>query len=148
MRSRQTTQPSLVIPGQSVQSGEDALRLTCRVRLASFREASLLLDGIVQINILQLQQGVNPVLHALRSGRLKYLGEDPTETWRTLRDIWEHGGGDCEDLAAALAAERTLQGKPSRVAFIRIRGGLVHAVTEDLRTRERLDPSRTGGMTI
>ena len=47
---------------------------------------------------------------------------------------------------AALAAERTLAGHPSRVTFIRIRPGLVHAVTEDLKTGRKLDPSRTGGM--
>ena len=114
--------------------------------MASFSEASLLLDGIVKINVAQLRAGERPVLDALRSGELRYLGDDPQESWRTLREIWKHGGGDCEDLAAALAAERTLAGHPSRVTFIRIRPGLVHAVTEDLKTGRKLDPSRTGGM--
>ena len=54
--------------------------------------------------------------------------------------------GDCEDLAAAVAAERTYHGHPSTIVLYSVRPGLSHAVVQDLQTGERLDPSVTGGM--
>lgn len=56
------------------------------------------------------------------------------------------GRGDCEDLAAAVAAERTRAGHPSTLVLIRVGPRLSHAVVKDLNTGDLHDPSLTGGM--
>lgn len=114
--------------------------------LRSVAEAEALLDGLRQVAIVQFQSGVPSVSQALHVGRLKYIRRDPTEHWQTPREIWAAGGGDCEDLAAAVAAERTLAGSPSVVRLVQTGPQLLHAVVYDTRTRQWHDPSITGGM--
>lgn len=116
-----------------------------------------MLQGLYQVNLEQLRSGqVAPISFALhkgsslgstRDGRLlRYIRSDPRERWQTVRDIWQTGGGDCEDLAAAVAAELTLKGVPARPVIYRVRDGLAHAVVQDLETGQLIDPSKTGGM--
>lgn len=113
-----------------------------------------MLQGLYMVDLQQLQEGVPPISAALHPGsgvggsgrRLVYERRDPRERWQTVRDIWESGGGDCEDLAAAVAAELTLRGDPARPVIYKVRDGLAHAVVQRLSTGELLDPSRTGGM--
>lgn len=105
------------------------------------------MSGLVQLDVVQIRAGVPPISPALNSGRLRYIRRDPDEHWLTLREIWERGGGDCEDLAAALAAELiAVHGRPARVVLKRMGPGLIHAVTEDTKSGLLLDPSITGGM--
>lgn len=112
----------------------------------SITEAQDMLTGLVARDMRQLRDGARSVSSGLRSGRLRYLPADPREEWLSVREIWANGGGDCEDLAAAVAAERTLQGIPARVAIIKLpTSGDWHAVVEHIDTGRREDPSQTGG---
>ena len=108
--------------------------------------AERLLYGLYLVNIHQLRGGVPPISAALHSGRLRYIRQDPNEHWRSIREIWQKGGGDCEDLSAAVAAEMTVRGTPARPTLYRVRPGLAHAVVLDVGANMRVDPSRTGGM--
>lgn len=119
----------------------------------SLGEAAAMLQGLYQVDLVQLRGGAPGVLAALRRGsagpgrrRLRYIRRDPAELWQPVRTIWSKGGGDCEDLAAATAAELTLGGIPARPVIYRVRPGLAHAVVEIQATRQLLDPSKLGGM--
>lgn len=115
-------------------------------------EAELLLAGLLLIDQRQLLEGVPPISQALKDGTLKYIRRDPHEHFRTIRELWHYGGGDCEDLSTAVAAEIAVQTgqlarlvSPARPVFYQARPGLWHSVTEVAGGR-RIDPSRTGGM--
>lgn len=120
--------------------------LRASLPLASAAEAEAALEGLVRVNTHQLTQGYPPIASSLRSGRLRYIRRDPDEEWRSLAQIWRHGGGDCEDLAAAVAAELRALGYRARVVIRRARPGLLHALTLNESTGQLLDPSLTGGM--
>lgn len=99
-------------------------------------EAAELLAGLVAVNRHQLAHGVPPVGPALATGQLRYIRLDPTERWRSIRDIWAARGGDCEDLGCATAAElEQLYGVRARAVIYKVRPGLSHCVTQitDLR---------------
>ncbi len=118
-----------------------------KIGAISIPEAEALLHGLVHLDVLQLRSGVPPISSALKSGRLRYIRSDPDEHWLNIREIWEKGGGDCEDLAAAIAAELiAVFGRRARVVLKRMGPGLVHALTEDMQSGQLLDPSITGGM--
>ena len=113
-----------------------------------------MLQGLYLTDLAQLRAGYPGILRALRPGtgvsgpgsrRLRYIRRDNREHWKNLREIWHTGGGDCEDLAAAVAAEITLLGAPARPVVRRVRAGLAHAVVE-LHDGTLLDPSILGGM--
>lgn len=115
-------------------------------QLSSIPELEAMLEGLRQTAMVQFRGGTPSVSKALHEGRLKYIRRDSTEHWRTPREIWAAGGGDCEDLAAAVAAERTLAGSPSIVQLVRTGPKMLHAVVWDGRTGKYYDPSITGGM--
>ncbi len=121
-------------------------------------EAAEMLEGVTRVNQLQLAGGMPGITMALQRGvvggtrdgrRLRYIRHDPTERWQTIRGIWRRGGGDCEDLAAAVAAEIRHRGGQADPVIYRVRPGLAHVI---VRARDRLgqveylDPSRWGGM--
>lgn len=112
----------------------------------TLEEAAAALQGLAAVDRVQLRRGVPGVLAGLRSGQLRYIRRDPREEWRSLQELWRHGGGDCEDLAAALAAELVELGIPAKPVVYRVRPGLAHAVTLRLHDRVLLDPSVMGGM--
>ena len=119
----------------------------------TLEEAAWMMQGLYLADLSQLERGIPGILHWLRRGtaagggrRLRYVRDDPDEVWQTLRDLWASGGGDCEDLAAAVAAELTYKGVPARPVIYRVRRGLAHAVVQVLGTGQILDPSRLGGM--
>lgn len=128
--------------------------LTPTLTRMTIAEAQEMLLGLMATDMLQLRSGVPRILRALALGsagrgrrRLRYIRRDRNETWLNLRDIWAKGGGDCEDLAAGVAAEfNVFAGVPSRPVIVRVRPGLAHAVVEILDTGEIVDPSRIGGM--
>jgi hypothetical protein len=116
-------------------------------------EAAVLLGGVFEVDRFQIRSGRAPVgvIAALapdRRGRrrLRYQRIDKNEVWRTNRDVWKYGGGDCEDLAAAAAAELVeVYGVPAAPMIYRVRPGLAHAVVR-LGDGRIFDPSRLGGM--
>lgn len=112
----------------------------------SLDEAEGLLQGLYEVNLRQTRAGVPSVDQALRVGSLRYIRRDPSEHWRTKREIWTYGGGDCEDLAAAVAADMTARGEPAIPVVYRVNPSLAHAVVWVKRPRLLIDPSRTGGM--
>lgn len=117
-------------------------------------EAAWMLQGLYLVNLEQLAGGQPGISEALQRGRVRYIRSDPDERWQSIRDLWVNGGGDCEDLAAAVAAELThawrasggAEGARARPVIYRVRPGLAHAVVELVDTGELLDPSLTGGM--
>lgn len=117
-----------------------------RLSKLSIVEAADLLQWLYRRNVRQLEAGMPGIIQGLTDGRLRYIRSDPGEDWLTVRQIWARGGGDCEDLAAAAAAELTMRGLPSKPVVYRVRPGLSHAVVVRLDTRQVLDPSILGGM--
>lgn len=117
-----------------------------RLRPMSLEQAQTALAGLVALDRAQLRAGVPPISAALHTRRLRYERRDPRETWLSLRGIWTLGYGDCEDLAAATAAELLERGVPARARIKRVTLGLAHALTERLDNGTLLDPSITGGM--
>jgi len=118
----------------------------------SLEEGAYLLQGLYFVNVNQLRHGVPGILGALVPGsagpgrrRLRYQRLDEREHWRSLREIWKYGGGDCEDLATAVAAQLTVSGTPARPVVYRVRPGLAHVVVQ-LEDGRILDPSKIGGM--
>lgn len=108
------------------------------------KEAAAVAVGLVARDLYQLRHGARPIAAALRSGRLRYRARDPGDRWLSIRDVWRAGGGDCEDLAAAVAAELIRDGIRARVVFVRIGPSELHAVVRV--GRRTIDPSRWGGM--
>lgn len=111
-----------------------------------------MLQGLYEVDLQQLREGVPGILGALTVGSggpgrrmLRYIRSDKPEHWRTVREVWEHGGGDCEDLAAAVAAELTLNGEPARPVVYQVSPRLAHVVVRTADGR-LLDPSKLGGM--
>lgn len=117
-------------------------------------EAQALLYGLYYVDRIQLRKGVPGILGRLLpnadplSGKriLVYQRGDPAEQWRTIRDIHRAGGGDCEDLATAGAAELSELGIPALPYVYRVNPRLSHVVIRRLDTGELLDPSKLGGM--
>lgn len=127
-------------------------------------EAAWMLQGLYLVNLAQLRKGVPGINEALKSGRIKYIRSDKAELWQPIRTIYLHGGGDCEDLAAAVAAELSSHNVQARPVIYKVRPGLAHAVVQlenpgYKRFRKGtilfghpviapgiIDPSRTGGM--
>lgn len=118
-------------------------------------EAQGLLIGLYEVDRIQLRSGYPGILARLRPGAdpysnrriLVYQRDDPDEHWRTIREIHRYGGGDCEDLACAGAAELTERmGIPAVPYVYRVRPGLAHVVIHRLDTGALLDPSKLGGM--
>lgn len=117
------------------------------------REAEALLDGgLVGLNVYQMRAGVPGIRAAIREGTVVYTPRDDNEHFKSIRDIWTlrdaqgRLSGDCEDLAAAVAAELTVHGEPAHVVLSPPEGGVAHAVVRVARTGQILDPSRDAGM--
>ena len=95
------------------------------------------------------------IIQGIEAGIIRYRRADPDEEWQLWGDTLERGGGDCEDLAAAVAAELRVDGPPAgwaarrtapgaRPVVYRARPGLLHVVT--LAPWGVIDPSRLAGM--
>lgn len=135
------------MPGEG-RTEPGAVRGTTTVifpRLTTDR-AQVLLGHVQALNRRQLAAGVAPISPALHDGRIRYTRWDPDEEWRTARDIWRFGEGDCDDLAATVAAELEAVGIPARAILLRSGPGTIHAVVHRRDTGAVIDPSITGGM--
>lgn len=119
-----------------------ALRATIGVR--SVREIQALLEGLTLANVAQLRKGA-PLFW--RAPHVRYRREPAgQERWQTVRDLVGRGYGDCEDLAAWLAASLRVAGHDAtaRVVIREVAPGLLHALT--LARGKLLDPSKMRGM--
>jgi len=85
-------------------------------------------------------------LPSILDGRVRYRAEPAgSEEWRTVDEVLRSGYGDCEDLAAALAAELRVRRMSARAIVRRANVGRGYHAVVRLRGRE-LDPSRWLGM--
>ena len=111
--------------------------------------AAHILEGIVQANfaILQgwAQRGHVPdLIGDIASRRISYRRYDPEEEWKTIDRLYADGGGDCEDLSAALAAYLRLGGVPAYADVYKAGSGLYHVIVQT--PVGPRDPSVLGGM--
>src|SRR4029078_56230 len=83
--------------------------------------------------------GVSPPLYA---SRVVYRRERPgEEDWKSIDRLYADGGGDCEDLARARAAQLRQHGEQANAIVVPTRTGKFHAVV--LRESGEIeDPSR------
>lgn len=116
-------------------------------------EAALLLPALTAINVGQLATlaasgaPVPSLIEDLRAGHIRYIRKDEGEEWRSLREIYRRGGGDCEDLAAGVAAELQFWGfEAEAFPYQTSIPGLAHVVVWAAFSPTILDPSRLGGM--
>ena len=134
------------VPGGVARPGRDGTTSVTYPRL-SLEDAQRVLEAVQAVALDQYQTGeALPVSRALHSGRIRYTRHDPFEEWRTPRDLWHYGEGDCDDLAPAVGAELELSGVPARAILLRSGPGQLHAVTHRLDNGHVIDPSITGGM--
>ena len=119
------------------------------------QEAANLLDGLVSVNLAQMDKkfggvkGNFPVIKAIQEGRLRYRRADPQEHWKSWREIMggvaSGEGADCEDLSSAVTAELLYNGIPARTYVYQAAPKLYHVVVSTPRWGY-LDPSRAAGM--
>lgn len=104
------------------------------------------LEGLTAYNAAWLR--AHPSAPPLYASGVRYQREEVgRESWQTLPDLFESLRGDCEDLAAARAAELQVTGEDpdARAVARHVRPGLWHIVVErgDGTTE---DPSKALGM--
>lgn len=105
-----------------------------------------MLEGLAEVDTVQLTQGIPPLSAALHARRIRYDRSLPMSWWRSIREVWELGAGTCADLAAGVAAElRVFHGVAATPVIYHSRPGMWHAVVR-LPDGTVIDPSRTGGM--
>jgi len=125
------------------------------LRLES-REAANLLDGLVSVNLSQmdrarLPKNKFPIVRGIQDGTVRYRRADPDEHWQSWREMMENlksngaAYADCEDLASATAAEFLRNGIKARTYVYRSGPTLYHVVVKTDRWGI-LDPSRAAGM--
>lgn len=119
--------------------------------LGSVAQIDAALEGLTRVAEVQLRESAErgrPIPPLMQSG-VRYRAEPPgQEVWCTPLECLRQGHGDCEDLAAWLAAEYRAAGIRARAGCYAPRPGLVHCVVYVERGGRiaRVDPSRELGM--
>ena len=120
-------------------------------------EAANLLDGVVSANLSQMAKdprgarGKFFLLRGIQDGWVRYKRADRKEHWQTWREMVEQRDrtgvvrGDCEDFAAAVAAELVANGIDARTYVYKSTPGLYHVVVKTQKWG-LLDPARGAGM--
>jgi hypothetical protein len=105
-------------------------------------------EGLVRLNEWYMEQGLDNGLElpSLYETNVVYRREPPgQEWWESAQDVLSlttHKSGDCEDLAAYMAAwYRVMEGEDVRVKVIRTKRKTYHAIIE-FADGEEEDPSR------
>lgn len=101
------------------------------------------LEGLVRLNGVWLDE--HPLTPSLGASGARYQRLDPGEEWRTIPAVLKAGGGDCEDLAAYLAAWCRARGVPAHAVARKSGPRRWHAVVR-LPDGTIVDPSRSLGM--
>ena len=89
------------------------------------------------------------MIQAIYDGAVVYDRDDRGEHWQSFDELMASGAGDCEDLAAAVAAEMQLDGMPAFVGIDKSGKNLWHATVKVIQNDgavTTLDPSRWAGM--
>lgn len=119
------------------------MTIPARIDLANAGEAVTMLEGLVRLNQQQLRSKPLPPLYG--SG-IRYKREAGTgERWQTIRQLYASRRGDCEDLAAALCAQKREAGQACRVDLVRTGPRLLHAIVR-FPDGTIEDPSKALGM--
>src|SRR5688572_7448047 len=108
---------------------------------------ALLLQALVECNLAYLEEHPNTP-HPYRAG-IQYRRESGGERWKSIPKILEDGEGDCEDLAAYLAAYLAFKGMKPVAIVVRWRSmptgaRLFHVLVRGPKGHE--DPSKRLGM--
>ncbi len=108
---------------------------------------TMLLKALVECNLDYLEQ--NPDTPHPYKAKIKYVREKKSEQWKSIPKILRDGGGDCEDLAAYLAAYLVFKkvkpvGLIVRWALTPTGGRLFHILVKGPKGPE--DPSKKLGM--
>lgn len=111
------------------------------------REWPRVLEELVRRSVRDRLRGTPPLAHTSVRYQREPKGQ---EVWQSAATTYELGYGDCEDLAAWLAADARLAGLESKVVIKRVNPRLRHALVwvRDPRTRREgtWDPSAARGM--
>lgn len=118
-----------------------------RAGLTGAREIQAALDALFAFNV-AWRRLYGSAFKPLLSSHVRYAREWPRERWLTLPELYREGVGDCEDLAAAYAAELVSTGRDTGARpYVRKAntGRGYHVVVLGGNGRE-LDPSIALGM--
>lgn len=91
------------------------------------------LEGLTALNFYMLTsaRGLGGDIPSLYESGVRYQREPPgRERWLTIPELYSRGVGDCEDLAAARAAELRLAGELAKAIVVQTPRGSYHAVVE------------------
>lgn len=110
--------------------------------LARRADVQAALDALTILSLNDRTQGYAP---SLDSTRVRYRREPrrTVEDWQSARRAWRRGHGDCEDLAAWLAADLLLKGIEARAVAVPVSSGFHVVVRSPQGVR---DPSEERGM--
>lgn len=105
----------------------------------------IMLNALVALDLLEMRRQKYPPIYR---SHIRYKKEPQIpgryEQWKTIRELFESGNGDCEDLAAARVAELRLAGIRA-IPWLMKKGPIWHVVVK-YPTGEIEDPSRKLGM--
>jgi hypothetical protein len=106
----------------------------------------VMLAALQEVNLGWLRE--HPETPSIYHAGVRYIRENVRqERWASIPDVMRRGGGDCEDLAAWLAAEKQFYGTHDALAFsTKMRPGLWHIRVKTQSTGAIEDPSRALGM--
>jgi len=118
------------------------MRVTLKIP-ASRAMLSAALEGLTAVDAVMYRQRRYPKLY---SAGIRYQRERVgRENWQTVAELYKSKVGDCEDLAAARAAELRMQGIPARAVAVRTGARSYHALVR-WPDGSIEDPSRILGM--
>lgn len=136
-------------PNQIATSQVEGGKVRWLVR-ATIEDVPALLEALTRIDEGQIRQAwamgkpLPALSSSIQAGRVVYERHDPKEEWLTYVQIIDRGRADCEDLAAAAAAELRTGGVEARADTYATGPYTHHAVTFTQGTV--IDPSRMAGM--
>lgn len=114
--------------------------------LESQEDAQAALLALYELNLHFLRTRPAGTWPPLLTSHVMYKRETGAiEKWLPIPELYALGHGDCEDLAAAYAAECTVAGRVAVPRIDRVREGLYH-ITVHHADGTRTDPSITLGM--
>lgn len=115
-------------------------------------QAAEVVEGLQAVDQLQMGRqrisGQDTVTSRILGGSIRYKRADPDEHWQTWRELALSGQGDCEDLAAAYAADLIIKGwdKGAKPLVYRVHPSLYHVIVWSPGYNCFFDPSRMAGM--